>query len=86
MGDSPETFHLSPNQLAQGLKKHGVTQPELFESLRLTSGTLFDTADVIPYRNNAEDFGSISYAIPKDEVGPRRAVRYLGVEGSTDDL
>lgn len=80
LGDEEETLYgLTSQEVTEGMEKHGVLQRELFEEDPISAETMRSTKGVIPYRNHAEDMGSISYAIPKDEIGGK-AVRFLGTE------
>jgi hypothetical protein len=56
-------------------------QEGLFETMTGTPEMALDYDSVIPYRNRAEDRGSISYMIPKHMVGDR--VIHEGVEDLT---
>lgn len=79
-GDEEATeydFHL----LGPALDKKGVTQPELFENVYLNKDIMQSTKQPIAYRNNTdEDRGSISYVVPKRQIGKGKAVEYLGIE------
>lgn len=52
-------------------------QPSLWESIPSTGEETLKHGRVQPYRNKVEDRGSISYMIPKSEVGTSR-VKYVG--------
>lgn len=84
-GDDEELSYPSDQEnVREGMKKKGINQQGLFETVPLTRDVLEKSRDVIPYRNAGEDIGSVSYAIPKDrvegvDVSVTPTVGYLGV-------
>ena len=53
-------------------------QPGLFETISGDPDLAIKSNRAVPYRNTAEDKGSISFMIPKGAIG--KTVRYLGVQ------
>lgn len=76
---SPVTYDDAPEMLetSKFKKKLAGTQQNLWESVPSTGMETLKHGRVQPYRNKAEDEGSISYMIPKSEVGTSR-VKYVG--------
>lgn len=60
------------------------TQPGLFESVTGTPDIALESGQAVPYRNRAEDVGSISWMIPKSAVH-RGGIRYRGVKEINHD-
>lgn len=52
-------------------------QPGLFETISGEPKTAIKSGRAVPYRNRAEDKGSISYMIPKNAIG--KTVFYAGL-------
>ena len=53
-------------------------QEGLFETISGDPDIAIKSGRAVPYRNRAEDKGSISYMIPKSAIG--KSVRYVGVQ------
>jgi len=77
---SPVTYDDAPamRETDAFKKKMSGVQQSLWESVPSTGLETLKHGRVQPYRNKAEDEGSISYMIPKSEVGTSR-VKYLGM-------
>ena len=82
-GDSPAMLEVAsskvPSYKTREIKeKMAGVQPELWESLPGDPREAVGTGKVFPYRNLAEDVGSISFMVPKSAIASG-AVRYKGV-------
>lgn len=82
-GDSQSMLDISrdiEDSKAKNIDKHmaGI-QPELWESIPGDPREAVKTGQVLPYRNFAEDIGSISYMVPKSAIKEGK-VRYVGVK------
>ena len=53
------------------------TQPGLFEETAPDTLGIVEKGIVTPYRNRREDVGSISWMVPKSQIGPGGAVQYV---------
>jgi hypothetical protein len=54
------------------------TQPGLFETISGNPDIAIKSNRAVPYRNAAEDKGSVSYMIPKGAIG--KTVKYVGLD------
>jgi hypothetical protein len=77
---SPITYDDSPKMDETNKFKRNMAgvQQSLWESIPSTGQETLMHGRVQPYRNKAEDAGSISYMIPKSAIGTSRA-KYAGV-------
>jgi hypothetical protein len=73
-GDAPP---LLGNETQKFKRRLSGEQQSLWESVPSTGLETLEHGKVQPYRNQAEDEGSISYMIPKSEIAEGR-VKYIG--------
>lgn len=81
-GDSPqmmERAEYNPRSKKEVTDAMSKVQPELWESIPGNPLDAVNTGKVFPYRNFAEDVGSISYMVPKSAIAEGK-VRYVGVK------